>query len=88
MTFSVRRYHLRSLNSYMNLKDLLQNYKKYLWNNNLEDAYYEKFDNDKDMNNAIKKMLLRNFNYKRLIIRDPNVEKWAKENNMMMVNKI
>jgi len=79
----VRRYHLKSLHSYKNDKDLVQNYKKYLWNNGLEEAYY---DVD-DVNGEIREMLQANCDKDNLILKDRRVERFAKEEGIKMVNE-
>lgn len=84
---TVRRYHLKSLDSYDNEKDLVQNYRKYLVSNYLLEAYEEKFD-DKDFAKEMRKVLAWNMARDNMIIKDKHVEAWARENEVVMVNKI
>jgi hypothetical protein len=82
----VRRYHLRSLDTYDNDTDLLQSYKKYLNRNDLMEAYWDNFE-DAEINKEIRKVLQFNCDHDNLIIKDKNVEKWARNNDVEMVNE-
>lgn len=88
-TYKVRRYHLRSLDSYWNMKDLVQNYIKYLKQTDLIEAWYEKLDySEETMSSVIRTMLEKNKASDNLIIRDRVAEAWARENDVKIVNEL
>ena len=85
----VRRYHLRSLDSYDNMKDLVQNYIKYLYAVGLDEAWMIELEDAGDsLTSVVKKMLEKNYKSTRLIIRDSIVEAYAKDNEIVMVNEL
>lgn len=83
---TIKRYHLRSIKSYDNDKDLVQSYRKYLLRNDLMEAYEEKFD-DEEISAQIRKILQWNCDRDNMIIKDKHVEAWAKVNDVEMVNE-
>lgn len=86
MEDTIRRYHLRDLDSYQNERDLVQNYRRFLSRNGLLEAYYEKFD-DEEVVVEMRKVLAWNEVRDNMIIKDKHVEAWARENEVTMVNE-
>jgi hypothetical protein len=87
MENTVRRYHVRSFDSYDNDTDLVQSYRKFLYRNDLMEAYEEKFD-EEDISGEIRKVLQWNLDHDKLIIKDKHVEAWARDNDVEMVNEL
>jgi hypothetical protein len=81
---TTRRYHVRSQESFES-GYLLQDYKKYLVKNDLMGAY-DMYDS-KETNEKIQKMLDKHEAKGALIIKDPIVERYAKDEDYEMVNE-
>ena len=86
-TTAVRRYHLRSMDSYDNDKDLVQSYRKYLNRTGLMEAYEEKFELE-EVSAQIRKVLQWNLDRDNMIIKDKHVEAWARVSGVEMVNEL
>lgn len=86
---TLKRYTVRSLDSFKNQTRLVDSYVKYLDRNDLYAVYSQKFGYDNVRAN-VRKMLIKAWEKAEvtgnLTIRDSVIEKWAKEEGIRMVN--